>query len=106
MINNKSEDKDFITVHHIKSYVKSSKDRPADQKRADRVFPANYSWGTTRPLIGQAVNTIIPAILPWAAWPIRGPVVPHEKLAGNTLSALFPEIKKILRKLPEIWKDS
>ena len=43
----------------------------------------------TMPLLGQAVNTIIPAILPWAAWPIRGQVVPHEKLAGNALASLF-----------------
>ena len=28
-------------------------------------------------------------IIVLTAWPIRGLVVPHEKLAGNTLSALF-----------------
>ena len=58
-------------------------------KSAVRLSFPPFSWGKGVPLIGQAVNTIIPAILPWAAWPIRGPVVPHEKLAGNTLSALF-----------------
>ena len=58
-------------------------------KRDVRAFPTKTSWGTTRPLICQAVNRIIPALLPWAAWPIRGRVVPHEVLAGNALTALF-----------------
>ena len=39
------------------------------------------------PLLGQAVNTIIPAILPWAAWPIRGNCVPHEN--GTKLRKTF-----------------
>ena len=41
----------------------------------------------TMPLLGQAVNTIIPAILPWAAWPIRGNCVPHEN--GRKLRKTF-----------------
>ena len=48
------------------------------QKGDVRAFPAKTSWGTTRPLICQAVNKIIPALLPWAAWPIRGRSVPHK----------------------------
>ena len=41
------------------------------------------------PLIGQAVNRIIPALLPWAAWPIRGNFVPHENGGKLTLTSLF-----------------
>ena len=63
----------------------------SSEKRDVRAFPAKTSWGTTRPLICQAVNRIIPALLPWAAWPIRGRVVPNEVLAGNALTALFPK---------------
>ena len=58
-------------------------------KGAVRAFPAKTSWGTTWPLICQAVNKLIPALLPWAAWPIRGLVVPYEVLAGNALTAPF-----------------
>ena len=58
-------------------------------KRDARVSFPPFSWGTKLPLIGQTVNTIIPAILPWAVWPIRGPVVPHENWRENALSALF-----------------
>ena len=64
----------------------------SDGKGDVRAFPAKTSWGTTRPLICQAVNKIIPALLPWAAWPIRGLVVPHEVLAGNALTAPFPKM--------------
>ena len=46
----------------------------------------------TMPLLGQAVNTIIPAILPWAAWPIRGICVPYENGGKLTQTSLFPKI--------------
>ena len=41
------------------------------------------------PLIGQTINTIIPAILPWAVWPIRGNIVPHENGGKLILASLF-----------------
>ena len=43
----------------------------------------------TIPLLGQAVNAIIPAILPWAAWPIRGDCVPQENGGKLTLTSLL-----------------
>ena len=46
-------------------------------------FPAIFMREKKRPLIGQAVNRIIPALLPWAAWPIRGPSFYLIKMAGN-----------------------
>ena len=61
------------------------------RKRDLRAFPA-------KTLIGQAVNRIIPALLPWAAWSIRGRVVPHEVLAGNAQTALFWAKKKLVPK--------
>ena len=63
---------------------------PSNQQKRDvRVSFPPFSCGKQSPLIGQAFNTTIPALLPWAAWPIRGRVVPHEVLAGNALTALF-----------------
>ena len=58
-------------------------------KGAVRVSFPPVSWGTQSPLIGQAVNKIIPAILPWAAWPIRGDCFPQENGGKLTLTALF-----------------
>ena len=49
-------------------------------KRDARAFPANFSRGTTRPLIGQAAHGRMAGIIVLTAWPIRGRVVPHEKL--------------------------
>ena len=40
-------------------------------------------------LIGQAVNKIIPAILSWAAWPLRGDCVPQVNGGKQSLTALF-----------------
>ena len=57
--------------------------------RAVRLSFPPFSWGKGMPLIGQAVNTIIPAILPWAAWPIRGIPFPHENGGKLSLTALF-----------------
>ena len=59
------------------------------QKRAVRAFPAKTSWGTTRPLIGQAAHGRRAGIILLTAWQIRGLVVPHEVLAGNALTSLF-----------------
>ena len=58
-------------------------------KRAVRAFPAKTSWGTTRPLIGQAAHGRRAGIILLTAWQIRGLVVPHEVLAGNALTSLF-----------------
>ena len=59
------------------------------QKRDVRAFPAKTSWGTTRPLIGQAAHGRRAGIILLTAWQIRGRVVPHEVLAGNALTSLF-----------------
>ena len=59
------------------------------ENRDARVSFLPFSWGTKLPLIGQTVNTIIPAILPWAVWPIRGNIVPHENGGKLTLASLF-----------------
>ena len=59
------------------------------QKRAVRAFPAKTSWGTTRPLIGQAAHGRRAGIILLTAWQIRGRVVPHEVLAGNALTSPF-----------------
>ena len=59
------------------------------QKRDVRAFPAKTSWGTTRPLIGQAAHGRRAGIILLTAWQIRGRVVPHEVLAENALTALF-----------------
>ena len=48
------------------------------------------SWAKS--LIGQAVDTIIPAIFPWAAWPIRGDYFPQENGRKLTLTSLFGKI--------------
>ena len=53
------------------------------EKSAVTQFPAVLMGEKGMPLIGQAVNTIIPAILPWAAWPIRGIPFSPMKTAGN-----------------------
>ena len=58
-------------------------------KGAVRAFPAKTSWGTTRPLIGQAAHGRRAGIILLTAWQIRGRVVPHEVLAGNALTSPF-----------------
>ena len=63
------------------------------KKSAVRLSFPPFSWGKGLTLIGQAVNTIIPAILPWAAWPIRGIPFPHENGGELSLTALFDEIE-------------
>ena len=63
---------------------------PSNQQKRDvRVSFPPFSCGKQSPLIGQAVNTIIPALLPWAAWPIRGYCVPHGNGWKLTLTPLF-----------------
>ena len=59
------------------------------QKGAVRAFPAKTSWGTSRPLIGQAAHGRRAGIILLTAWQIRGRLVPHEVLAGNALTSPF-----------------
>ena len=61
-------------------------------------FPPNFTWRTTRPLIGQAAQGRMAGIIVLTAWPIRGRAVPHEKLAGNALASLFGENFQRLKK--------
>jgi len=37
-------------------------------------------------MVGIILLFLIPAILPWAAWPIRGDCVPHENGGNLSLS--------------------
>ena len=70
--------------------------RVKETKRDVRAFPAKTSWETTRPLICQAVNRIISALLPWAAWPI------FVREGVKKTDYLVTLIKKVGRYLAEI----
>ena len=62
------------------------------QKLVVRLRFPPVSWGTQSPLLGQAANPIIPAILSLTAWPIRGDCVPQENVVNLNLTALIKEM--------------
>ena len=68
--------------------------RFSNEKRDVRAFPTKTSWGTTRPLIGQAAHGRRAGIILLTAWPIRGNFVPHENGGKLTLTSLFDKIAK------------